>query len=131
MAEFIEVMKKKYEICNYYSKCTECPLHLSNDSYAINCNSLIKNFPQKAEEIIMEWRHPVDWSNPVDWSKTKIDTPILVRGNENSDWLKRYFAKYENGKVFAWNSGLTSWSADAENYISKWEYAKLAEEGEE
>ena len=63
-----------------------------------------------------------------DWSKVKVDTPILVRDCECEKWLKRYFAKYENGFVYAWNGGATSWNED---YMTGWKYAKLAEGEEE
>ena len=61
----------------------------------------------------------------VDWSKVEVDTPILVRQREDSKWYKRYFAKYENGKIYAWENGRTSWNLDNMAY---WQYAKLAED---
>ena len=61
-----------------------------------------------------------------DWSKVEVDTPILVRDVENENWYRRYFAKYENGKVYAWINGVTSWSA-TEDRTTCWNYAKLAE----
>ena len=64
----------------------------------------------------------------IDWSKIKIDTPILVRNDESDKWLKRYFAKYEGGVVYAWKSGRTSWTEDC---MIEWGYAKLAESEEE
>lgn len=60
----------------------------------------------------------------IDWSKVPVDTPILVK-EVNSNWLKRHFAKYENGKVYAFIDGGTSWSSECQ-YLS-WGYAKLAE----
>ena len=60
----------------------------------------------------------------VDWSKVKVDTPLLVRNYINGEWSKRYFAKYEDGKVHAWLNGRTSWN---ETGIYAWNYAKLAE----
>lgn len=63
----------------------------------------------------------------VDWSKVKVDTPILVRESEQNPWLKRYFAKFKGGKVYAWNSGKTSWSIEDKIGMSCWKYAKLAE----
>ena len=60
----------------------------------------------------------------VDWSKVKVDTPILVRQGKNGEWLERHFAKYENGDVYAWVDGQTSWTGANE---IKWKYAKLAE----
>ena len=71
-----------------------------------------------------------DYKEPeVDWSKVKVDTPILVRDDENKGWNKRYFAKYEDGKVYAWDCGCTSWNA--EGHTSIWNFAKLAESEEE
>ena len=63
----------------------------------------------------------------VDWSKVKVDTPILVRQGKNGEWLERHFAKYENGNVYAWVDGQTSWAGADE---IKWKYAKLAESEE-
>lgn len=60
----------------------------------------------------------------VDWSKVEVDTPLLVRNYKNGEWYKRYFAKYEDGKVYAWLNGRTSWN---ETSIYAWKYAKLAE----
>ena len=68
----------------------------------------------------------------VDWSKVEVDTPILVRICEDGEWLKKYFAKYEDGKVYAWNGGCTSWtSSDTSSNMTGWRYAKLAESEEE
>lgn len=62
----------------------------------------------------------------VDWSKVKVDTPILV-SNDNKEWIKRYFARYEDGNVYGWLNGKTSWTATGELSIGYWNYAKLAE----
>ena len=71
-----------------------------------------------------------DYEEPeVDWSKVKVDTPILVRDFEGSDWFRRHFAKYENGTVYAWDGGDTSWSGG--DVMTMWKYAKLAESEEE
>ena len=59
----------------------------------------------------------------VDWSKVPIDTKILV-SNDGNDWYKRYFARYENGIVYCWDMGATSWTTRITN---NWNYAKLAE----
>ena len=68
----------------------------------------------------------------IDWSKVKVDTPILVRDNEDTEsatvvWLKRYFAEYKDGLVYAWTNGRTSWNEDK---MHGWNYAKLAEDEE-
>lgn len=64
----------------------------------------------------------------VDWSKIPIDTKIYVRTDENEAWNLRHFAKYEDGKVYAWAYGCTSWTADLKDNIISWDCAKLAEE---
>ena len=63
----------------------------------------------------------------VDWNEVKIDTPILVRDNENGDWFKRYFAEYKNGKIYTWDNGHTSWETSR---MIEWKYAKLVENEE-
>lgn len=68
----------------------------------------------------------------IDWSKVEVDTPILVRDYEDTEnamvvWLKRYFAKYEDGLVYTWINGRTSWNEDC---TKGWKYAKLAESEE-
>lgn len=63
----------------------------------------------------------------VDWSKVPVDTPILVSDVNGQECSKRYFAFFEDGKVYAWVGGATSWSADNDKDVLKWEYAKLAE----
>lgn len=69
-----------------------------------------------------------DYKEPeVDWSKVEVDTPILVRTVEWAEWTRRYFAKYEDGIVYVWNLGRTSWSATYDKDVSAWPYAKLAE----
>lgn len=59
----------------------------------------------------------------VDWSKVKIDTPIYVKINSDDEWIPRYFAKYLNGEVYAWNDGKTSFTTTER---VSWNYAKLA-----
>lgn len=63
----------------------------------------------------------------VDWSKVEVDTPILVRFNEHTSWVRRHFVKYEDGVIYAWNDGRTSWTEDD---VTAWNYAKLAESNE-
>ena len=62
----------------------------------------------------------------VDWSKVAVDTPILVRDSNESRWWKRYFAFFEDGLIYAWESGATSWSIENHGRVVPWKYAKLA-----
>lgn len=76
-----------------------------------------------------EWLNSEYVGPPVDWSKVAVDTPILVRNSEEDAWRKRYFSKYENGIVYVWSGGTTSWSACSSD-ITDWKMAKLAESEE-
>lgn len=62
----------------------------------------------------------------VDWSKVVVDTPIFVRNRIEDVWKCRYFAKYEDGKVYTWCGGRTSWSNVISDEPVNWMYAELA-----
>lgn len=69
-----------------------------------------------------------EYSEPeTDWSKVPVDTPILVRGSEDGDWLRRHFAKYEDGKIYTWKDGHTSWTVSHDKEVTGWNFAKLVE----
>lgn len=95
-------------------KCEECDFYESD-----SCKGSAYNF--------REWLNSEYVEPQVDWSKVAVDTPIFVRDGENETWAKRHFAKYENGKIYTWTSGTTSWSAYGSDNIIDWEMAKLAE----
>ena len=92
---------------------------------ARGANTLV--FDRRGIENILE---PYEEEPEIDWYKVAVDTPILVKDSEAEDaaWQHRYFAKYVNGVVYAWLSGSTSWSADNDDDIFAWKFAKLAEE---
>lgn len=91
-------------------KCEDC---LFNVSDGTSCAD------QRIKWAISEYVEP-----PVDWSKVAVDTPILVTYSGIHQWVKRHFAKYENGIVYAWSNGTTSWSGDR---CTPWKLAKLPE----
>ena len=105
------------------------------------CKDFIKQYIQKSDDcsnvgcarckmLQMIWLLE-DYEEPeVDWSKVEVDTPILVRNDDyaTTSWLRRYFAEYDDGVVYAWNCGCTSWS---ETNMTPWNHAKLAESEEE
>ena len=76
---------------------------------------------------VNKWANSEYVEPSVDWSKVPVDTPIIVKQRENEEWVHRYFAKYENGLVYAWEDGATSWSAENYFHCIDWKYAKLAE----
>ncbi len=67
----------------------------------------------------------MDFKEEVDWSKVPVDAPILVKNHEGDIWEKRRFAKYENGRIYAWLGGKDSFTAFSENDVTIWEYVKL------
>ena len=78
------------------------------------------------DKAVKEWCESEYVEPPVDWSKVSVDTPILVRfSGDDKDWVKRHFARYDNGQVRAWINGTTSWTANGTS--DTWTYAKLAE----
>ena len=95
----------------------------------VPCNGLCCSnclFGHNCDEAIKEWCESEYVEPPVDWSKVPVDTPILVRfSGDDKDWVKRHFARYDNGQVRAWINGTTSWTADGKS--DTWTYAKLAE----
>ena len=82
-----------------------------------------KTYPWEYAKLAEDEEEP-----EIDWSKLKVDTPILVRDSKDNKWLKRYFAKYEDGLVYAWLGENTSYTTCS---AAKWKYAKLAESEEE
>nr|DAZ79580.1 MAG TPA: putative AdoMet-dependent methyltransferase [Caudoviricetes sp.] len=94
----------------YKLTCKDCLFGLSN--------------PDSCTSAREKWANSEYVEPPVDWSKVAVDTPILVTDNGDYKWIKRYFAKYENGIVYAWSNGTTSWSGDR---CTPWKLAKLPE----
>lgn len=61
-------------------------------------------------------------------SSLPVDTPILVRNLGSDMWLRMHFAKYENGAVYSFRSGGTSWTNGGD--VCYCEYVKLAADDE-
>ena len=56
--EFIEMMNQISKICNHYREkhnCENCPIDIESEDLWINCFSFIRNYPEKAEEIVTKW----------------------------------------------------------------------------
>ena len=45
----------------------------------------------------------------IDWSKVAVDTPIVVKNGIGVE-LNRHFRKFDNGKIYYFSNGRTSWS---------------------
>ena len=73
-----------------------------------------------------------DFEEIIDWSKVAVDTKILVADFTGNDdeiiWKKKHFAKYENGKIYAWDTGFTSFTIDSDDLCTSWDFVKLYKE---
>ena len=106
----IDKETEKIDVC-FNQTCEDCKFYAQG--------SCVNN---KIKWVDKEYVEP-----EVDWAKVAVDTPILVRNATESDWEHRHFAKYEDGKVYAWNDGLTSFTIYNSHFVTWWSYAKLAE----
>ena len=71
-----------------------------------------------------------EFEEVMDWSKVPVDTKVLV-SDDGKEWSRRHFAKYEDGKVYCFNDGYTSFTIADYAYLSNatpWEYCKLYQE---
>ena len=119
-----EIRKYKVSKGGFFCNAFIMPYILKKDS----CNGVNCEHCHMLQTIwlLEEYKDPEE--SEIDWSRVEVDTPILVRHSEKVEWIRRYFAKYENGMVYAWGSGLTSWTTHG--MTTAWRYAKLAESGE-
>lgn len=93
--------------------------------YKLGCRDCLFSFSNTdCRDARKKWANSEYVEPSVDWSKVAVDTPILVNDSNDHGWVKRYFAKYENGIVYAWSNGTTSWSGQM---CTVWELAKLPE----
>ena len=117
----------KIKNCGYDSFCDDFiqPYILKQNGCGMDC--------EQCNMIQMIWLMKEYEEPKVDWSKVKVDTPVLVRDGENNAWQRSYFAKYEDGFVYTWIAGATSWTAvgyEKGGNMYRWNYAKLAEDEE-
>ena len=98
------------------------------------------NYPDK--EVLQCWTkvgsyHSVPGRESLDdivseyslWNEVKVDTKILVRDSKKDEWIKRHFAKYENGAVFYYPFGMTSYTSTRNN-LPYSQHTKLYDEQE-
>ena len=71
-----------------------------------------------------------EFEEVMDWSKVPVDTKVLV-SNDGKEWSRRHFAEYKDGKVYCFNSGVTSFTVKESYFLNEkasWEYVKLYQE---
>lgn len=62
--------------------------------------------------------------NKVDWSKVPVDAKVRVY--YKNEVANRHFAYYEDGKIYAWLNGGTSWTTSSA--YTDWDRVELIEE---
>ena len=88
----------------------------------INCEEISCTYCQSLQMLWLD----EEYKGPeIDWSKVPVDTLIRGRFCKSDDWVNRYFSKYENGKVYAWDNGTTSKTGKSD---SPWLCAEIVNE---
>lgn len=116
--EMLNDLGRRCEICVGVS-CHNCPLSNLNNKTNYTCGELELLYPEKAIELVMSYEPKVDWT------KVPVDTKVLVSNCKKGNWIKRHFAKYEDGKIYAYDDGKSSFTTDV---IFSWNYGKLYKE---
>lgn len=87
-------------------------------------------FHESCSEMRMDWAESEHIEYELDWTKVPVDTPIKVwnEGWASMDHIPRHFAKYENGRIYAWVDGKTSFTVT--NHLSQlcmrqWDHSEL------
>lgn len=99
--DFVKPIILRNNWCDKYSTCSQCYL---------------------VQQLWLdeEYKEP-----EVDWSKVPVDTLIRVKENKNDKWILRHFAKYKDGKIYAWDYGCTSKTT---NCVAIWRYGEIVTE---
>lgn len=98
------------------------------DCNVILCSDCAWSGKSRCRERFKEWAEQEYVEPPVDWSKVPVDTKVFVRDCDSAYWNHRYFAKFEDGKIFTWANGTTSFSAKGFDDVTWWNQGKLAED---
>ena len=126
-------LKEKYDanmefITKLRTYCGNHTCKVSEPSNTLKCD--LSTCEAHVGEVSFDnFKKIMEYEPPVDWSKVPVDTKIYVKDYKNDLWEKRHFSHYtSDGKVCAFRSGTTSFTADDGNVKAKcWNYAKLAE----
>ena len=87
-----------------FTDCTVLALCLTGDKH----ESML-NLRQDLTDRLDGYYTLIEGVEPeTDWSKVAVDTPVWV--NTYSGWMKRHFARVEDGLVFCFDDGRTSFT---------------------
>ena len=73
------------------------------------CNSNMNAYKLSTEHRELIWTR----KDEIDWAKVEVDTPIEITNHSlGANNLIRHFAKYEDGIVYTWHGGKTSFTSE-------------------
>ena len=107
-------------------KCTMIPVKCGS----LECDRCIRDCGGICDDDkLLEWAE-AEYKEPrIDprLYNAPVDTKILV-SNDGIKWTRRHFLKVENNRAYAFNGGMTLFTAEESVYATGWIYAKLYEE---
>ena len=117
--------------CEYYAKeiaesmrsggCTFIKKHLYKGK---GCTDDMRC--EQCEKLLHKWLLE-EYEPEIDWSKVPVDTPVMVR-EDDEEWRKRRFAFYlKDTQRNYWCFRVGCNSQDNDNCVYSWKYCKLAE----
>lgn len=69
-----------YRMCDFYPRCKNCPLYPLNNGTDKSCNLYIKEYPNKAVEIVEKWSKENPQKTILDDFKEKHPKAKLLNG---------------------------------------------------
>lgn len=119
--EFYKEEIKNYKNENFCKDFVQPKILKKKDCYNVKC--------VHCHMLSMAWMMEEYEEPKINWKNVPVDTPILVKDAEDKEWVRRYFAKYDekNEKVGAWIDGTTSWSTDPRYKVCYWNEAQLVD----
>ena len=125
--EYIDFEFNRIAFC-YSQKCSTCPMVMNDgvcsfNMYKCSKKEMLANITEERFALIKNYRQ-----SDINWAEIPVDTPIYVRNSESHAWKPCHFAKYEEGNVYSWYDGGTSFST---TLTRCWNYAKLADKYED
>ena len=121
--DIVEIACKGYDFALKAGKVVNCQ---NTDCWECNFSSHIDGVCCTVNR--KNWANS-EYEEYVDWSKVPVDTKILVRDHENVPWSPRHFSRIEQGRVYTFSYGRTSFTSRGKECC--WRYAKLYKEEEE
>lgn len=78
-------------------------------------------------DSLLKWAESEHVEYEVDWEKVPVDTPVYCQANICQNESPGYFAKFNNGIVYTWRNGRTSFTSLYKDDICSCQFVRLAE----